>query len=209
MNKLSFSNKRFIIFDLDGTIVKLNVDWVALREKLLNDYKKIYSENCSFESISACLNKVVEKDDEEVLEKFFKIICQYELENIHATQPMIETVFFINNLETFGIDKSVKLAILSLNIRETIITSLKLAKIFVKFDLIIGREDVRKWKPDPVGLLRIQDFYKAKKEEMIYFGDLKKDILTGKSAGIDVFLIEDLINFVNKKKRNLEFKNTT
>jgi len=175
MNKLSFSNKRFIIFDLDGTIVKLNVDWVALREKLLNDYKKIYSENCSFESISACLNKVVEKDDEEVLEKFFKIICQYELENIHATQPMIETVFFINNLETFGIDKSVKLAILSLNIRETIITSLKLAKIFVKFDLIIGREDVRKWKPDPVGLLRIQDFYKAKKEEMIYFGDLKKD----------------------------------
>ncbi|KKK44699.1 hypothetical protein LCGC14_0597450 [marine sediment metagenome] len=209
MNKLSFKGKNIIVFDLDGTIVRLSVDWMSLKEKLYNDYKKIYSENCSFESISTCLSKLVEKGDEEVLGNFFEIIRQYELVNIYDNQPIKETIFFINNLEIFGLDKSVKLAILSLNTRKTIVTSLKLANISYKFDYIIGREDVRNWKPDPEGLLRIQDFYKVKKEEMIYFGDLKKDILTGKSAGIDVFLIEDLINFVNKKKENLEFKNTT
>ena len=209
MNKLSFKSKNIIVFDLDGTIVRLSVDWMSLKEKLYNDYKKIYSENCSFESISTCLSKLVEKGDEEVLGNFFEIIRQYELVNIYDNQPIKETIFFINNLEIFGLDKSVKLAILSLNTRKTIVTSLKLANISYKFDYIIGREDVRNWKPDPEGLLRIQDFYKVKKEEMIYFGDLKKDILTGKSAGIDVFLIEDLINFVNKKKENLEFKNTT
>ena len=209
MNKLSFKGKNIIVFDLDGTIVRLSVDWMSLKEKLYNDYKKIYSENCSFESISTCLSKLVEKGDEEVLGNFFEIIRQYELVNIYDNQPIKDTIFFINNLEIFGLDKSVKLAILSLNTRKTIVTSLKLANISYKFDYIIGREDVRNWKPDPEGLLRIQDFYKVKKEEMIYFGDLKKDILTGKSAGIDVFLIEDLINFVNKKKENLEFKNTT
>lgn len=209
MNKLSFKGKNIIVFDLDGTIVRLSVDWMSLKEKLYNDYKKIYSENCSFESISTCLSKLVEKGDEEVLGNFFEIIRQYELVNIYDNQPIKETIFFINNLEIFGLDKSVKLAILSLNTRKTIVTSLKLVNISHKFDYIIGREDVRNWKPDPEGLLRIQDFYKVKKEEMIYFGDLKKDILTGKSAGIDVFLIEDLINFINKKKENLEFKNTT
>ena len=209
MNKLSFLGKNIIIFDLDGTIVRLPVDWMSLREKLFDEYKKTYRENCSFESISTCLNKIVEKNDEEVLENFFEIIRQYELENIYDNQPIKETIFFLDNLEKFGLNKSVKLAILSLNTRRTILSSLKLAKIKDKFDYIIGREDVRKWKPDPEGILRIQDFYNAKKEEMIYFGDLKKDILTGKSAGIDVFLIADLINFVNKKKRNLEFKNTT
>ncbi len=209
MNKLSFKGKNIIVFDLDGTIVRLSVDWMSLKEKLYNDYKKIYSENCSFESISTCLSKLVEKGDEEVLGNFFEIIRQYELVNIYDNQPIKETIFFINNLEIFGLDKSVKLAILSLNTRKTIVTSLKLVNISHKFDYIIGREDVRNWKPDPEGLLRIQDFYKVKKEEMIYFGDLKKDILTGKSAGIDVFLIEDLINFVNKEKENLEFKNTT
>ncbi|HEC40725.1 hypothetical protein LCGC14_0653150 [marine sediment metagenome] len=209
MNKLSFKSKKFIIFDLDGTIVKLFVDWVALREKLYNNYKKIYSENCSFESISACLNKVVEKNDEEVLEKLFEIIRQYELENIYENQPINETTYFINNQATFGLHESVKLAILSLNTRKTIFTSLKLAHIIDKFDYIIGREDVRKWKPDPEGLLRIQDFYKAKKKEMIYFGDLNKDILTGKAANIDVFLIEDLINYINKKKGNLDLTKIT
>ncbi len=209
MNKLSFKSKNIIVFDLDGTIVRLSVDWMSLKEKLYNEYKKIHSEDCSFESISTCLSKLIEKGDEEVLGNFFEIIRQYELVNIYDNQPIKETIFFINNLEIFGLDKSVKLAILSLNTRKTIITSLKLANISYKFDYIIGREDVRNWKPDPEGLLRIQDFYKVKKEEMIYFGDLKKDILTGKSAGIDVFLIEDLINFVNKEKENLEFKNTT
>jgi pyrophosphatase PpaX len=92
------------------------------------------------------------------------------------------------------------LAILSLNTRETIISSLKLTKIYNKFDIIVGREDVRKWKPNPEGLLKIQKHYNARREEMIYFGDLRKDVLTGNNAGIDAFYINELISLVHKKK---------
>lgn len=200
MKMPSFKDKRVIVFDLDGTIVRLSVEWISLKNKLMNEYSKIYDESCTFESVSACLNKIVERNDNHVLESFFDTIRQYELENIRETQPIEESVFFINNKELFGVKEITKLAILSLNTRRAIISSLKLAKIHKKIDFIVGREDVRKWKPNPEGLLKIQYHYNVKKEQMIYFGDLKKDVLTGNNAGIDAFFIDELINLAKKKR---------
>ncbi len=204
MKESSLSTKKILVFDLDGTIVRLTADWMSLKEHLVFKYQKIYKEKCDFKSMSACLSKIVEKGDEKVLKNFFDIIRHYELENIKGNQPIEETIFFINNKELFEGNKDAKLAILSLNTRDTIIKSLELANILNKIDLIIGREDVRKWKPDPEGLLKIQEYFKTKKEDMIYFGDLEKDILTGKNAGIEAYLIDELIQLVNKIKKELK-----
>lgn len=203
MKEFSLKNKKVIVFDLDGTIVRLTADWMSLKEHLVFQYKEIYKEKCDFKSISACLTKIVERGDEVVLKNFFNIIRHYELENIEGNLPIEESIFFINNKELFGCNKDTKLAILSLNTRDTIIKSLKLADISHKIDLIIGREDVIKWKPDPEGLLKIQEYFKIIREDLIYFGDLEKDILTGKNAGIEAYLIDDLIRLVNKKKLKL------
>ena len=200
MMNISFDGKKVIIFDLDGTVVNLAADWMSLQKTLVGLYKKIYGEECTFDSISACLSKIVEKNDIHNLEIFFNIIRQYELENIQENEPIEETIYFINNKELFGVENNAKLAIFSLNTRATIIKSLELANILDKFDFFVGREDVRKWKPDPEGLLKIKNHFKVKKEEMIYFGDLEKDILTGKNAGIETYLIYDLINYINNVK---------
>ncbi len=201
MNNISFTEKKVIIFDLDGTIVNLIVDWMALKENLVEKYREIYKEQCDFKRISICLEKIVEKNDENILENFFGVIRHYELENIRDTQLIEETIFFIKSKELFGVKNNAKFAILSLNVRDTIIQALVLANIHDKIELIIGREDVRKWKPAPEGLIKIQNYFKIKKEEMVYFGDLENDLLTGENAGIDAYLIDDLINLV--KKRNL------
>ena len=200
MKLLSFSDKRVIIFDLDGTIVNLTADWMALKDNLVDKYRQIYKEQCDFERISKCLEKIVEKNDENILENFFDIIRQYELENIKDTQLIEETIFFIKNKGLFGVKNDAKFAILSLNTRDSIIWALELASIRDKIDFIIGREDVRKWKPAPEGLIKIKNHFKIKKEEMVYFGDLENDLLTGENAGIDAYLIDDLINPINKKK---------
>ena len=190
---------------MDGTIVNLSADWNLLKNMIEKNYRKIYGERGNFNRISAYLSDIVDKKDEMNLEKFFNIIRRYELENIKETQPIEETLFFIKNKEKFGVEKGTKLAILSLNTRTTILESLKLVNLMEKIDYFIGREDVRKWKPNPEGLFKIQDYYKIKKEEMIFFGDLQNDIQTGERAGIDAFFIDDLINLVNiyKKNRNI------
>lgn len=206
MNSISFTEKKVIIFDLDGTIVNLTVDWRALKDNLVKKYREIYKEQCDFERISRCLEKIVEKNGENILENFFGVIRHYELENIRDTQLIEETIFFIKNKGLFGVKNNAKFAILSLNVRDTIIQALELANIRDKIELIIGREDVRKWKPAPEGLIKIQNHFRIKKEEMVYFGDLENDLLTGENAGIDAYLIDDLINLVNKKKSVKKYK---
>jgi len=206
MSNISFTEKKIIIFDLDGTIVNLTVDWMALKDILVEKYREIYKEQCDFERVSRCLEKIVEKNDENILENFFGVIRYYELENIRDTQLIEEIIFFIKNKDLFGVKNDAKFAILSLNTRDTINQALELANIRDKIELIIGREDVRKWKPAPEGLIKIQNHFKIKKEEMVYFGDLENDLLTGENAGIDAYLIDDLINLVNKKKSVKKYK---
>ena len=199
---LSFRNKKVIVFDLDGTIVKLAADWHSLKDALVERYSDYYQEECQFRSISICLSKIVERNDEEELQKNFEIIRQYELENIKENIPIEESIFFINNLILFGVQEDTKLAVLSLNTRRTIIESLKLANIYEKIDFVVGREDVRRWKPEPEGLIKIKDYFGVKKEEMVFIGDLDKDLLTGQNAGIESFLVDELIELVNDFRKD-------
>lgn len=203
-NKISFENKKIIIFDLDGTIAHLDTDWHHLKMLLSKRYAKLYQgEKCEFEHISACLSQVVKKNDETELSNFFDMILEYEMKNIRNNKEIEEPVFFINHLKLFGVNKETRLAILSLNMRETILTTLKLANLTQRFDLIIGREDVRAWKPNPVGLLEIQKHFNVKKKEMIFFGDTETDLKTGNKAGIEVHLVKELINLVKSKKQEI------
>lgn len=208
MNQLSFSDIKVIIFDLDGTIVNLTVDWMALKDILVDKYRETYKEQSEVKRVSKCLEKIVEKNDENILENFFDVIRHYELENIKDTQLIEETIFIIRNKDLFGVKNDAKFAILSLNTRDTITWALELANIRDKIDFIVGREDVRKWKPAPEGLIKIKNQYKIKKEEMVYFGDLENDLLTGENAGIEAYLIDDLVELVNKKKFDEKQKKT-
>jgi len=201
---LPFKDKKVIVFDLDGTIVRLAADWHSLRNILRDRYSEHFRNDCQFTSISACLNDIVEKGDEVELQYNFDVIKQYELDNIEKNEPIEETIYFINNPKLFGVRRGTKLAILSLNTNQTIKKSLELAGIEAKFDYILGREDVRSWKPEPEGLLRIMEHYNVKKEEMIYFGDLEKDLITGANAGIETHYIDDLINLVKSYKKDLK-----
>ena len=191
-------NKKVIVFDLDGTIVNLTADWQTLRNLLKKRYKELYDDSCEFWSISRCLNEIVNKNDEQELLNFFDIIRTYEMKNIQDTTPIEEIVYFIKHKEQFGVKGETKLAILSLNTRRTIKKSLDLVGIEGFFDLIIGREDVRSWKPNPEGLIMIKNHFNVQKQEMVFFGDLENDIQTGKNAEIDVYFIDVLIDLVKK-----------
>ncbi len=198
-NKL-FRDKKVIVFDLDGTIVKLYAPWHALKDVLSQRYSKRHEEKCEFDSISVCLSEVIKNGDELELIENFDIIRKYELENIEKTEPIEEIVYFINNKEKFEVDPDVILAVLSLNTRRTIMESLDIARISDKFAFIIGREDVRKWKPEPEGLFRIKEKFNVSIEQMIFFGDMEKDMDAGKAAGVDSFFIDILIKMVRDLK---------
>ncbi|MHA1478842.1 MAG: HAD family hydrolase [Promethearchaeota archaeon] len=192
----SFTGKKVIVFDLDGTIVRLAADWHSLYKALSARFTEKNREAVNHKSISAILSRIAEKGDEEELQLNFNLIRQYELENITSNEPIKEIIYFVNNKELFGVSPNVKLAVFSLNTRSTILKSLEMAGILEKFKFFVGREDVRKWKPEPDGLLKILEYFKVNPEEMIYFGDLEKDLLAGANAGVESYYIGTLINHV-------------
>ncbi len=192
----SFTRKKVIVFDLDGTIVRLAADWHSLRRALITRFTEKNRETINLKSMSAILSRIVEMEDEEELQLNFNLIQQYELENITSNEPIKETVYFINNKEVFGVSPNAKLAVFSLNTHSTILISLKMAGILNEFEYFVGREDVRKWKPEPDGLLKILDYFKVNTEEVIYFGDSDIDLLAGANAGIESYYIDTLINHV-------------
>ncbi len=198
----SFTEKKVIVFDLDGTIVRLVADWHSLFKALNSRFIEKYQKAINHESMSAILSSVVKLGDEEELQLNFNLIQQYELENITSNQPIKEVIYFINNKELFGVSPNAKLAVFSLNTRSTILKSLEMAGILDKFEFFVGREDVRKWKPEPDGLLKILDYFKVDAKEMIYFGDLEKDLLAGAKAGVESYYIDTLINLVRNIKKS-------
>ena len=198
----SFKGKKVIVFDLDGTIVRLAADWHSLYKALTARFTEKNREAINHKSMSAILSSIIEKGDEEELQLNFNLMRQYELENITSNEPIKETIYFINNQELFGVSPNAKLAVFSLNFRSTILKSLEMAGILNKFEFFVGREDVRKWKPEPDGLLKILDYFKVNTEEMIYFGDVEKDLLAGANAGVESYYIDTLINHVRNIKKS-------
>ncbi|MHA1477290.1 MAG: HAD family hydrolase [Promethearchaeota archaeon] len=202
MDASSLKSKKVIVFDLDGTIVRLAADWHALRKALNARYSEKYKEKSNFHSMSNLLSSIVARGDEEELHHNFSIMQNFENENITKNEPIKDIIYFINNKELFGVNSAVKLAVFSLNTKATIIKSLQLAGVVKKFEFFIGREDVRTWKPEPEGLLKIRDHFQVLSKDMIYFGDLKKDLLAGANAGVESYFISDLKKLVKKVRKN-------
>ena len=194
-------NKKVIIFDLDGTIVRLAADWHSLLETLNARYFEKYKKKSRFHRMTGLLDDIVSRGDEEELQHNFNIIQQYELKNITRNEPIKDVISFIKNQESFGVNPTARFAIFSLNTKATISRSLEQSGIANKFEFNIGREDVRAWKPEPDGLLKIRDYFQVSSKEMIYFGDLKIDLLAGENAGVDSYLIDDLIKYIKNFKK--------
>ncbi|MFX1239178.1 MAG: HAD family hydrolase [Promethearchaeota archaeon] len=193
----AFRNKKAIVLDLDGTILRLKVKWDDLREKLSQRCLDNYGEKRVFKRVTEYLDIVVVKKDNQELKRVFELIKDYELKNIEDVELIEETHYFLNNYEVFGVKKKTLFAVLSLNMKETIKRSLAKVGILEKFDFLIGREDVRNWKPSPEGLTKIKNHYGLKSEEMIFIGDLQSDVLTGKNAGIESYLVDELVSVVH------------
>ncbi|GAI40383.1 unnamed protein product, partial [marine sediment metagenome] len=125
----SFKGKKVIVFDLDGTILRLAADWHSLYKALTARFTEKNREAINHKSMSAILSSIIEKGDEEELQLNFNLMRQYELENITSNEPIKETIYFINNQELFGVSPNAKLAVFSLNFRSTILKSLEMVGI--------------------------------------------------------------------------------
>jgi pyrophosphatase PpaX len=176
-------NYKYFIFDWDGTLANTLEVWFNAYITLFEQYglKVSYKEvsEKAYGDPLGCIKFGIQ-DFEEFNNRLFLLVKkQYATAKLY---PQVkETLHFLKR-------KDYKLFLFTSTNRQLIINSLKKSKLDIYFDLIIGREDVNKLKPDPQGIQIIIEKYSCPRNQAIIIGDTDKDILAGKKSRIDTIL---------------------
>lgn len=175
---------KVIIFDLDGTLVDLKVDWKSLKNKLENTFQK------EFQPLHDGIRKLGNLEKE----KAFEIIRNYELENLEKWEI---NLFFINWIIQNSNKKII--CILSNNTKSTIEKFLVKTNLTNYISYYITLDDVNKAKPNDEGFNKIINHFDLELNEVILIGDSTSDEIIAKKNKIK-FLFSNQLEIKNFNK---------
>lgn len=177
-----------IIFDLDGTLLNTIEDISdSMNEVLqafnLNTYSyEEYKQKIGGGFRNLILNSFPEGANENTIDKALDMLFKIYSENyINKTRPYDGIDDLLNSL----VEKNIKLAVNS-NKKDEYTKNL-IYRFFdgIPFTDIYGQRENIQIKPDPTAALEIAENINLKPEEILFIGDTKTDILTGKNAHMD------------------------
>lgn len=158
-----------VIYDLDGTLVSLDVDWSRVRKEI--------SEVMGREIPSDIVWGVLDLADKEgVGDEVRNIISSHEVRGA-KTSTKLPTADLLSNEER-------KVGICSLNCEEACLIALKTHGLTDFVDVVIGRDTVSTRKPDPLPLLEVVDRLGVACDKVIFVGDSVLDEEAARRSGI-------------------------
>jgi len=183
---------RAVVFDLDGTIVDFKLDYKASRAEiiqLLRDEGFPQSLFSVKDNLFEILNKVEiflknhhkAKHVEEVRRAIFSVTEKYEMEAAHTTSliPGVREV-----LKTLKEEMKLKLALFTVNGRNSVNHILQTFNLKQYFDAVVTRDDVSMVKPNPIHLKATLDSLKVKPKETIVVGDSIWDVKSARALKV-------------------------
>lgn len=177
-------NADLIIFDLDGTIVYLDADWSSLKKELSDFFSEKYDLHLSFSPMQPSIKDVTGRFGNDAKNEISGIIKKYEDAALPDTRLNREMIHMITQIPS-----SANLAVFSANLHGTIVKALEKAGILHKFSFIVGFDDVKYTKPDPLGLEKILAYFNCPSSKALYIGDKDVDVAAGKAANIKTYNI--------------------
>ncbi len=194
---------KFVIFDLDETIVNNEIPFGEMRDRILAKIKSEDKPKHLYEYLK-------EKN-----EKYLKILEEEEVRRAKKARIVKSLPKVLEYLKREGI----KRAVLTRNSKNA--TSIALGSYADEFDAIITRDDGFEPKPSDEAIRYLLDKFRVKNEECIVVGDYDYDIIAGKRAGCvtvgvrmdkgdyrieDIGEIVDIISRLNAQKIHLIYR---
>jgi phosphoglycolate phosphatase len=175
-----------IIFDFDGTLAKLNIDFHLMRKTLIDlissygvPAQKI-SHLLALEMIEAGRQWLVEKDGDrcaDYVEKTGRLICDIEMDGARSGELISGVREMLAGLKVRGIEPGV----LTRNCMEAVLVMFPDIEDFCR--AVITREATPKFKPDPEHLRIALNCVKVLPLNAAMVGDHPIDIEVGKKLG--------------------------
>jgi len=167
-----------VIFDMDNTLLELNVDWKGLTNEIDYDYfegkySHLTPHKFFVAFFSKLLNMLTKKQQKEIREKRL----EKEMEGL-ATGTCFPYRGILKSLS-----KRYKLGVVSGNYRPTILKALQKCgyRRFIK--VVVSVDDVPESKPSPFPILAALKKLRVKPENAVYVGDHPDDIKAARNAG--------------------------
>lgn len=183
---LSTHPKKHLIFDFDGTIARLLIDWSKWHAGIEEIYRRFEPE---FEPehwrMDYVLNAFIEKYGAEIREQLWQFNETFEQEYLTGVQLNGEVIDWIKKQH-----QEYTLYLLTSNSRKTIEPILKELNIYEVFDQLIFRDDVEYIKPHGSPFTLIPGHQEAHKSEWLMIGDSSSDQGFAEANGMDFFRVE-------------------
>ena len=179
-----------VIFDLDNTLVHLDIKWSLLKEDLIKlAHKKGVSLKGSLSTMMIAHRLAEEGYRAEVNCLYHK----YEDPCVKEDRIIIfpRMVGILRKLK----ERGDKIAVYSGNTHSTIEAALHKSGILNLVDIIVGSDDGYELKPSPQPILSIMRDLGFDADSTIFVGDSESDEMAAKAAGIRFFKVRTLNQF--------------
>jgi HAD superfamily hydrolase (TIGR01549 family) len=164
---------KLLIFDLDGTLYDLKINWAVLKDQLA----QLAGKNVA--PMQIMLDGLSDADSE----KAAKLLRDAEIEGVKSGAPLHDARAVLAKL-----CDSYTIALLTRNSVDA--ATLALERLGVKEDVyIVGRESITRNKPHPDGLHVILDQFELSPAQAVMIGDTSHDVEAAKAAGMFSIII--------------------
>lgn len=172
---------RGVIFDLDGTLVDLGVDWEALKEDLAEYCRKEKGETISFTPLDQKIHQTKREYGEGFFRELLERITVHELKEVgyRLNEPLIE---YIKKAE------GQRLAIYTMN-TEKCAANFRDRYLDKKEISLISKDACLEPKPTGKDLEALLGEWGIAPQEAIFIGNTENDRLSGAAAGIRTHII--------------------
>ena len=176
------------IFDLDGTLVTMEMDFASLRKQLEKIYysygyppEKIQWTRATIDSIKRFRAEMNESgfDGDGALGTVKSAIYEYELQQAPLATPIPGAKALLEYLK----EKGYKIAVVTRNNRDAATCSMNNTGLRQYVDLLVAREDVKTMKPDPEQFELVLSRFGVTADETVVIGDYRFEIDAGKALG--------------------------
>jgi phosphoglycolate phosphatase len=176
-----------VIFDFDGTLAVLNIDFSYMRERVFDLMKRygiaeeLVEERYLLEIIDEVYQILWDKNPslaEDFYQKAHQILHKIEMEAAEKGSMIPGAERTLENLR----GKGIKIGVVTRNCEDAVL------KVFPGIhdfcDVFVSRNSVKKVKPHPDHLTYVLDSLKTSGEESVMVGDHIIDIQAGKRVGM-------------------------
>lgn len=168
-----------VIFDFDGTIATLPVDWYGLKQRLLWLLHEQGVERTSL-TFWKDIEQIKQQLSPAALEEAYRCIEGYE----HPAVPQMEVnekaIKYLKDVVAAG----GRVAICSNNMTSTVRMGLERFGLKKSVAMVVGLDSVGRLKPHPEGVLKILRELRVSASDALFIGDSGFDEEAARSAGV-------------------------